>query len=251
VTVIAFIAGVLSTGRGVLLLLISGLCAIRLLQTKRESLRSAIPLLRWPIALFVALFIGLIFSNKDIKGVSESANSIAIFSVLSYIAGSLAGFDLVVQQPHDFITTSSHTFQFPLHLAAMLHLTNYTNPPTFYDTFVFIPFPTNVYTVFKFYFLETGIIGALVLLLFVGLLHSLLYLKARQGGRFSMYLFAFSIYSVLVVIFDDNYFNIAAYMRAFGFGLLYFLIGSVPLRLSPAIKVRFQSKNADMEQSNT
>jgi oligosaccharide repeat unit polymerase len=239
VTVVALIASILSTGRTDLLMLVSGLCAIRLLQTKQEYLRGAIRLLRWPVALFVAVFIGLFFTNKETEGMTGGVTSIATNLVLIYIVGPLAAFDKVVQDPVDFMMTTSHTFQSPLHWAARLHLTEYTAPP-FFDSFVFVPFPANVYTVFKFYFLELGIVGTLVLLLIVGLLHSLLYLKAKQGGRLSTYLFAYSMFPVLMVIFDDHYNKIGNYLYAFAFGLLYFLIGSVPLRLFPAIKLRRQ-----------
>jgi oligosaccharide repeat unit polymerase len=236
VTVIAFFACILSTGRTNLLLLISGLSAIRLLQRKQESLLDAMRLLRWPIALFVALYIGLIFTNKNTEEVAGGVTGAATYFVLSYIAGPLAAFDRVVQQPGDFTMTASHTFQFPLHLAATLHLiTSYAKPPVL-DSFVFVPFPTNVYTVFKFYFLEIGTIGAVVLLFIIGLLHSLLYLKARQGGRFSTYLFAYCMFPVLMVIFDDWYYNIEGYLRVILFGLLYFLVGSVRIRLFSARK---------------
>jgi oligosaccharide repeat unit polymerase len=233
VTVIAFSACVLSLGRGYFLAIISGLIAIRLLHRKQETLRSAIPLLRWPIALFVTVFIGVVFISKNTEGMTDSTTGIATFSVFSDIVGPLVAFDRVVQSPADFMTPWSHTFQFPLHLATTLHIiSNYTKTPML-DRFVFVPFPINVYTVFKFYYLELGIIGMLVLLLFIGLLHSLLYLKARQGGRFSMYLFAFSMYSVLMVIYDDSYFDIATLLRAFAIGLLYFLVSSMTFRLVP------------------
>ena len=133
--------------------------------------------------------------------------------------------------------TWSHTFQFPLHLATTLHLISGYDKPPMLDKFVYVPFPINVYTVFKFYYLELGIIGMLVLLFFIGLLHSLLYLKARQGGRFSTYLFACSMYSVLMVIYDDSYFDIASYLRAFIFGLLFFPLGAITLRLLPVSEV--------------
>jgi hypothetical protein len=100
---------------------------------------------------------------------------------------------------------------------------------------VFVPLPINVYTVFKFYFIEMGITGTVVLLFFVGLFHSLLYLKARQGGRFSTYLFAYFMYPVLMVIFDEAYMSsLGECLRAIAFGLLYFLISLVHLRLFPA-----------------
>lgn len=249
VTSVAFIGCILSTGRGGFLLLISGLSGIRLIQTRQESLLGALRLLRWPIALFLTLYIGLIFTNKDTEGMDGGFTGIATYFVLSYIVGPLAAFDKVVQHPADFVAGASHTFQFPLKLAAALHLTDYTAPPLI-DKFVFVPFPTNVYTVLKFYFLELGVFGTVVLMFFVGLLHSLLYLKARRGGRFSTFLFAFSIYAVIAVIFDDAYSATGMYVRAIVFGLLYFLIGSVPLRLLPAIRTRLQLMSLHLGSSN-
>ncbi len=193
VTAVAFIACILSTGRVDLLSLISGLSAILLLQRREESLVGALRLLRWPMVLFVALYIVLIFTNKDTNKMAGGVTSIATDLVLNYIAAPLTAFDKVVQNPADFMTATSHTFQFPLKLASALHLTDYAKPPLL-DTFVLVPFPTNVYTVFKFYFLELGVVGTMLLLFFLGLFHSLLYLKARGGGRFSIYLFAYSMF---------------------------------------------------------
>ncbi len=246
VTFIALVGAVLSTGRVGILQLISGLSAIRLLQTKQESLRGAIRLLRWPIVLFVALFVGLVFTNKNTEGMTGGVTGIATFFVLAYIVGPLGAFDKVVQNPESFKLNVSHTFYFPLHIAAKLHLADYTNlhledyiQPPMYNTFVLVPFPINVYTVFKFYYLELGIIGTMVILFVIGALHSLLYLKARQGGKFSTYLFAYSVYPVLMVIFVDEYSGMGQFPIAFCFGLLYFLIGSVPLRLLQVKKNHF------------
>jgi oligosaccharide repeat unit polymerase len=235
VTGVAFITCILSTGRTSILLLISGLSTIWILQMKQESFQRAMRLLRWPIALFVTLYIVLIFTNKSVTEWHEGATDVATSYVLNYISAPTVGFDKVVQNPKYFISTANYTFQYPLSLAATLHLINYTPPPTI-DVFVFVPFPTNVYTVLKYYFLELGIYGTVGLLFSVGLLHSLLYLKAREGGKFSLYLFAFSIDSELVVIFGDYYANVGSLVHAFWFGLLYFLIGSLQLRLFPANK---------------
>jgi oligosaccharide repeat unit polymerase len=219
VTVIAFFGCILSTGRTGLLLLIGGLSAIRLLQQHKENFLGAVRLLRWPLILFLVLYVALIFTNKNTKGMVGGASGIAIFFVLSYIQGPLAAFDGVVQNPVDYTVVHSHTFEFPLKAAALLHITQYTPPPKL-DRFVFVPFPTNVYTVFKFYYLELGIAGMLALFILIGFLHSLLYLKARYGGRLSTCLFAFSVYSVVMVIFDDAYYSIGLYFRALAFAVL-------------------------------
>lgn len=235
VTILAFIMCILSTGRGSLLLLISGLSGMHLMRTKQESIRSAMRFLRWPIALFVALYIGLIFTNKNIEGMSGGATGIATYFVLSYIVGPLAAFDSVVQHPANFTTAANHTFQYFLNTAASLGLVDYTAPPKF-DSFVFVPFPTNVYTVFKFHYLELGVMGIITLMIVIGFFHSMLYLKARHGGGVSLFLFSFSIYTVLMVIFDDVYYTIGGYLHAIVFGLLYFIVGSIPFRLLPTIR---------------
>jgi oligosaccharide repeat unit polymerase len=240
VTAVAFIGCILGTGRVELLGLISGLSTILLLRKREESFVTALRFLRWPIALFVTLYIGLIFTNKYTETMTGGVTGIASVIVLSYIACPLAAFDRVVQQPADFMMASSHTFKFPLRIAAALHLTNYTSPPLL-DSFVLVPFPTNVYTVFKYYFLELGLAGTLLILFIIGMFHSLLYLKAKQGGRFSTYLFAFSIFSVLMVIFDDWYYNIGAYFRVVILGVIYFAVGSVSLHMFSVNRQRVSS----------
>jgi oligosaccharide repeat unit polymerase len=230
VTITSLIACILTTGRTDLLTLISGLSAIRLLQKRQESLLGAMRILRWPIAVFVALWIGLIFANKSGQDVTGGAAHIVTNFLLSYVAGPLAAFDSVVQNPANFAMTTSHAFQLPMRIAGMLHLANYTPPPVF-DSFVRIPFPINVYTVFKYYFIELSTAGTEALFFIIGLIHSLVYLKAKQGGRLSTYLFACSIYPVLMVIFDDCYYIQGINLRAVAFGLLYLLVGSVHLRL--------------------
>lgn len=227
---IAIIACILSTGRTELLFLISGLSAIRLLRRKKESLSSAIWLLRWPVIIFVSLWIGLEFTNKSSDGANSGAANVATHYALIYVSGPLAAFDSVVQHPAEFTGSASHTFSYPWKLAAALHLAPRKELATF-DTFVPVPFPINVYTVFKYDFLELGITGTLALFLFLGLLHSLLYLKSKEGGRFSAYLFATSMYAVLMVTFDDEYFLTGLNPHAIAFGLLYFFISSVQLRL--------------------
>jgi hypothetical protein len=87
----------------------------------------------------------------------------------------------------------------------------------------------------------------MVLLVFIGLIHSLIYLKAKQGGRLSIYLFAFSLMSAMTVISDDGYYYVGEILRVFALGFLYFLIGSMRIRLLPAVDVRWQSKNTGLE----
>lgn len=236
----AFIGCILSTGRTGLLLLIAGLCAIRLLQRHQERLWQALKSLRWPVALFALLYIALIFTNKSTKGINGGVSGVVSYYVLSYIVGPLAAFDAVVQAPASFMPISSHVFEFPMKIAATFHLLSYTAPLKL-DTFVQVPFAANVYTVFKFYFLELGVSGTLAIMLIFGSLHSLLYLKARQGGRLSAFLYAYSIYAVIMVVFDDAYYDVGNYLRAFLFGAAYLALCTYSFHLLPRARLRLFS----------
>jgi oligosaccharide repeat unit polymerase len=233
----AFIGCILSTGRTGLLLLIAGLCAIRLLRRDEEQFWRALKSLRWPVLIFLLLYIALIFTNKNTKGVTGGISGIVSYYVVSYIVGPLAAFDAVVQAPGSFMPVSSHVFEFPMKIAAAFHLMFYTAPPKL-DTFVEVPFAANVYTVFKYYFLELGVSGTMAIMLVIGLLHSLLYLKAKMGGRLSIYLYAYSIYAVIMVIFDDAYYDVGNYLRAFLFGAVYLALCAYSFHLVPRLRFR-------------
>lgn len=250
VTFIAFIACVLSGGRTSLMLLIPGLCTIHLLQTKQETLLSALRFLRWPILLFVSLFVGLVFVDKNTDDMVGGALDFASTFFFRYILGPLAAFDSVVQNPSNYVTATSHVFQFPMSLLAKLHLVNNYVKPSQFDSFVFIPFQMNVYTVFKYYLVEFGVAGTFLTMLLIGLFHTLFYLKARQGGRLSMYLFAYSMYTVLLVIFDDHYYAIDGLLHASAIALPYFLIGSLPLCLLPTGRAKRCLLNTPPETSD-
>lgn len=233
----AFLACILSTGRTGLLLLIAGLCAIRLLRSHRERFWQAIKSLRWPVVIFLILYVALIFTNKSTKGINGGVSGVASYYVLSYIVGPLAAFDAVVQAPASFFPASSHVFEFPFKVADAFHLLSYTPPPKL-DTFVEIPFIANVYTVFKYYFLELGVGGTLAIMFFIGGLHTLLYLKARHGGRLSTFLYAYSIYAAIMVIFDDAYYDAGNYLRAFLFGAIYLALCTYSFHFIPRMRFR-------------
>lgn len=252
VALAAFAGCILSTGRTTLLLLIAGLCTVKLLREHRRSFFQAIKALRWPVAIFIALYIGLIFTNKNTSGIGGGATGIVSYYVTSYIVGPLAAFDAVVQAPASFALASTHVFEFPAKIATAFHLMSYNAPPKL-DAFVQIPFATNVYTVFKFYFLELGVSGTLIIMLIFGFFHSLLYVKAEQGSRLATYLFAFSVYAVIMVIFDDAYYDVGIYLRAFIFGAVYFALCSYSFEIFPRVRFRpltsRSPKNAGSERA--
>ena len=226
-TGVAFVACILSGGRTGLLSLFAAVTCIILVKSNRERLVSALRFARWPVAAFVLLFCGMVFLNKNIESGSGSLVGLAGTFAGEYIVGGMAALDKVLTHLADYRGGSNHTFEFFLRIASTLRIISYSAPPTL-DEWINVPFPTNVYTYYRYVITDFGIPIALALTGFIGFLHSLLFRKAHTGSIIALYLFALSMFSVLMVIFDDAYWRIGNYFTAFMFAAAYSLVRSVP-----------------------
>jgi oligosaccharide repeat unit polymerase len=227
----AVFANLIGGGRAGLLSLILGVTCIHLMRQYEESLFSALRIARWPLVLFAGLYVGLIFVSKDTSSY-EGLGGLLTFFLVGYLIGPTAALDHVVQRPSDF-QVANHTFQFLLKPAAALHLLPYSPPPVF-DKFILVPFPTNVYTVYRFYLTEFGIWGCLLCIFVIGALHSLLYRWARLQGRLSLILFSLSLFPVVMVVFDDLYYVVGFYLRVIVLCLAYWALAGIDWRVLPA-----------------
>jgi len=225
ITAIAFVACLLSGGRTGLLSLFSAVTCIYLIRKRRENLAAALRLARWPILGFVALFGGMIFVNKNVQVIGTSAFAFAEQALVAYIVGPVAALDHVIQHPLEYTGLPNHTFQFFLRIGSSLGLVSYNPPPTL-DAWIFVPFGTNVYTGYKFLITDFGIGASLTIMGIIGFLHSLLFRKAHTSSVLGLYVFSLTMYSVLMVIFDDAYSRFGLYFNAFVFAVAYLTIKS-------------------------
>ena len=209
-TLFALVANALGGGRTGLLTLIAALTTVYMIQTSRQNFFAACKVLRLPALLFLVLYIGLTFLNKD-TSIFVSIGDAAKYFVVSYLIGPTAALDHVLLHPEGFATMANHSFEFFFKVASTLHLLQYV-PPDRFEQFIFVPFPTNVFTIFKPYVLECGVTGVLAILCVLGFIHSLLYRKA-WFSELGLFLFALSVYTAIMVIFDDGYF-LGGYLRA-------------------------------------
>jgi oligosaccharide repeat unit polymerase len=234
---IAFVSAVLTTGRVPILQLIGGVTCIHLMQTNRVRLWPALKVARIPVLLFLSLYVILIFVDKgsQVSFYGNGVGEIALVLFVSYIIGPTVALDYVVQHPQEYIPAPNHTFKFFLGIASRLHLVTFPGFPPF-DAFVFVPYPANVYTVYKFLFVDWGVYGGLLAILIIGFLHTLVFRKARTGSELGLYFLAILSLPILMSIFTDEYTAFGSYIDAFLFGSLYFYFRSLSLRVLPRLR---------------
>jgi oligosaccharide repeat unit polymerase len=234
-TGIAFAASILSTGRLPILMLITSLTCVHLMQTNRYRFWEALKFARIPMALFLCLYIGLIFLTKDVSVFADSGvGGIILLFLVGYIVGPTAALDYFLIHPSEYPSGSNQTFKFFLQVASKLHLVAYVPQPP--SDFLSVPFPTNVFTSYRLYVGDYGVYGALIAMGIIGLVQTLLYRKARTGSKLAMYFFAITFFETFTAIFSDGYASFGAYIDAFLFAAIYLVLRSLPLRILPRLQ---------------
>jgi oligosaccharide repeat unit polymerase len=198
------VASILTTARATILNLFSSVVAIHLMKNIKTTISQSMSILKWPVMLFIGLFMLLIFTNKAQVEQTGDIAQIALRSTVAYIVCPTAALDHVMTHPSDFTTAENHTFRSFLKVAAALHLITYTPLPAL-DDYVFVPYSTNVYTVYKPYITDFGLYGAQIAFLIIGFLHCVLYRKAKAESGFWLYIFAMTMFPVIMICFDDLY----------------------------------------------
>jgi oligosaccharide repeat unit polymerase len=232
---------IVGTGRVTLLQLIAALTCVSLLMRDQVTVSAAFRVIRWPLLAFLVLWIGLIFTTKDttVFGQMTVGNTVVLFLV-GYIVGPVVGLDYVLGHGYQYADVPHHTFKFFLTAASALHLIQYTPPPLF-DEFAPMPFPTNVYSVYKFYYTDFGLLGTLAVMAFIGFLQTALYKKARTKSVLAVYLFSLSMFPLIMVFFDDLYSAFGVLLDTILFGCAYLLLSHLRFTWLP---MRKQSSNA-------
>jgi oligosaccharide repeat unit polymerase len=233
-TFIAFTAGILSTGRLPMLMLISALTCVHLLKTDRVALWPALKFARIPILLFLCLYLGLIFLLKDTSIFEGGIGTIILYFLVSYIVGPTAALDYFVQNPQEF-SAPNHTFKFFMGIASKLHIVNY-QPVTGYGVFLEVPYPVNVYTMYRDYIVDFGLYGGLTAVLIIGFCQTLLYRKARTGSEMGIFLFSITFYAIFMSPFSDEYSAFGSYIDALLLASIYIVARSLRLRALPEVR---------------
>jgi len=189
--VIATLFCILTTGRTFFLLLL--ILTIGLL-----AIRNKISLKKIFYSLIIMLFIFIIMGSALQKN--------QLNSILMYSLGPISAFN------NTFNNVSSnyfgeHTLRF---FYIITNNTGITNVKTvdLIRPYSEIPFKINVYTAFSNYISDFGIIISLIIIFFIGSIHTILFEFSKYKNATYKYLSALSNYPLIMVFFQDQYFSL-------------------------------------------
>ncbi len=194
-TLMAVTYCVLSTGRTFMLILLLCFIVPLILNGKINAGKGVVTL----VGIFFALF--FVYSltlAKDGGGGSD-----AFIQVVSiYLYGAVFAFAKLSQSLTDY---DGGMNLFRTFFAIARKFDSGVMVKSIIEEYVFMPFPTNVYTVFGKAFRDFGYFGNGVYMLAIGYLQGHIYTRARSGSTYYQIAFVFSLYPLLMQFFQDQY----------------------------------------------
>jgi oligosaccharide repeat unit polymerase len=191
----------LTTGRTAFLLIFVGTIGAKAIRMEQPPYKTIVA----GMVVFFALFVSLIFVFKQVDVSRSFVETVNIYT-LGYLAGPIVALDEVISAPWRFALDVNHTFSPIMRVFSPVLGIPYQAPPVL-DVFVFIPFPFNTYSMYKFYFLDFGFYGTLLVLFLIGVIQTWLFRAARRGKPIFEYVFLVSLYPLVTSVFDDSYFQ--------------------------------------------
>jgi oligosaccharide repeat unit polymerase len=198
--ILAGVYAVMATGRTFVFLLLIPLGFLLVLQHRARIGRIVLG----GVALAGLAFIGVgSLANKIGVDIANADALAAQDAVTLYLLGSLAAFDVVLEQAAP-LQLGGNVFRSVLAVLASLGFD--VSVPSLVKPYVYVPEPTNVYTVFLPYYEDFGWLGVAIAFILLGAMHAWLYRRANSAGNpLWKVLYALSMYALLMQFFQDQY----------------------------------------------
>lgn len=200
---------VLATGRTFVFVLLVSLVFVAVVQG-RIARRHLI----WAAAISLAVaFFGLGVLFNKIGEDSPNVNALSALDALSlYLLGSLAALDhaLDSNMPLDWGLNSFRSI-----FAVLRSLGLDATVVSLVKDYVYVPEPTNVYTVFLPYIQDFGVAGAVACFAIFGWCHARLYRAAKTLDPRFVILHALAMYALLMQFFQDQYLSLFTFWMVF------------------------------------
>jgi oligosaccharide repeat unit polymerase len=220
---IAVFLAILTTGRVALLLLFCGWFLIALIgKSDRRMTAIGRRLTYTGLAVILALTSVSLLTKAETQSDSGDQLTLATQLSIAYIAGPIAAFDHLVRHESVFQEQQNNTFADLFAPASRTFGLGYQSPPTV-EPWVTVPIPVNVYTSFKPYYHDFGVLGCFFAFGFIGCMHGALFRAANHGSRAALFFLAGISYALIFSPFTDAYHHIFHYVYLSGYACLYFV----------------------------
>lgn len=206
--IVAVVYSVFTTGRTYYFIIFSIYLGINYILNKKFLLKKYLLLLLASFLVF--MFLGIIYnkggSKEDtlVENFHSSAKTTSI-----YLVSSLSAFDIELKNHATAKYPGENTLLFFVKGLQKLNFLPNTKAGTLLSEFVFVPYPTNVYTVYSPYIRDFGKIYAWLMIALFGALHTFLFYRAAKirNLRYTLY-YSFLLYPLLMSFFQDQYLSL-------------------------------------------
>jgi len=143
-----------------------------------------------------------------------------------YIAGPLAAFNYAVYHPEAYEDQPAAVFEQVLTPLSRLQLIRYQTwlevDGSTLDRFAYVPFPANVYTAYKPYYEDFGVVGCFIAFMLFGFIEGYLFHAANSGGQIASFFLAYLSMALMFSTFDDGYHSFSRHLNIVIFVIGYF-----------------------------
>jgi oligosaccharide repeat unit polymerase len=193
-------------GRAALLVLLVLLLGIKMIMAKIKIRDYAYGFLAF-IAFYGALAVVLGKGGSLEATYSENLRDITII-FFQYAGGPLYAFDNFINSNFE-LSFGEHTGRFFYALFYKMGITD-TPPVDLVLPFVYVPYPSNVYTVYFPYVKDFGVIVSFFIIALMGFVHSHIYYRAKTGSYIYVLFYSMFLYPLIMSFFVDQYLSLLA-----------------------------------------
>ena len=199
---------VFATGRTFLFIIFIEYIGVRYAVTQQFSAQKMVRFL----SLFVLIFsiIGIIYGKGgSAEGTLSDNLEAASETTAIYIASPINALDQEVSNAQNTTYDGNNSLQFFIKLINQFTLFPVFKVRDIIQSYVFVPYPTNVYTYYSLYIRDFGPIYAWVLLGLFGFIHTAFHQQAMRARQVRyVFYYAFLLYPLLLSFFGDQYFSL-------------------------------------------
>lgn len=235
--IFAIVYSIFATGRTYFFMILAIYLGISYLIKKKFLIKKYI----LPLLIFLLVFIslGIIYGkggnndNSWKENLSSSSETTAI-----YLVSSINALDIDTKDNVKAKYGGENTLLFFIKVIRGLGFFSNLKEGTLVSEFVFVPYPTNVFTFYSPYIRDFGKLYAWLMIGLIGVLHTWLFYKARETRnlRYTLY-YSFLLFPLLMSFFQDQYMSLfSTWLQLIFYTETFLAINSLLIR-----KTRYQN----------